>query len=144
MHKLADVAQTPYADRVIERTNRWIWNRGRTVFELVAPGGRRYVMQSYSQIVDPGLTLAQPRPLRIGDDEQGERVWGELVAGNYFSVVGGVPLAGATLASALGHRFSSRRVSASLSRRRRGPGEPAGAGPDNGSARGARGNGEDR
>ena len=29
------------------------------MFELVAPDGRTYVMRSYSQIVDPKLTLAQ-------------------------------------------------------------------------------------
>jgi hypothetical protein len=29
------------------------------VFELVAPGGKRYVMQSYAQIKDRSLTLSQ-------------------------------------------------------------------------------------
>ncbi len=55
----ADLARTPYLDRTITRTNTWRWNSGRTVFELVAPGGDTYVMQSYSQITDPSLTLAQ-------------------------------------------------------------------------------------
>ena len=55
----ADLSQLPYVDRTITRTNTWKWNRGRTVFELVAPGGDTYVMQSYSQIKDPSLTLAQ-------------------------------------------------------------------------------------
>lgn len=59
IHSVADLARTPYANRTIGRTNTWTWNRGRTVFELVAPGGRTYVMQSYSQIVDRRLTLAQ-------------------------------------------------------------------------------------
>ncbi len=59
IHSVADLVQTPYQNRNIARTNRWTWNRGRTVFELVAPGGHTYVMQSYSQIVDPKLTLAQ-------------------------------------------------------------------------------------
>jgi hypothetical protein len=59
IHSVADLVQTPYHNRIIARTNSWTWNRGRTVFELVAPGGHRYVMQSYSQIVDPKLTLAQ-------------------------------------------------------------------------------------
>jgi hypothetical protein len=54
----ADLVQTPYTDRTISRTNTWRWNRGRTVFELVAPGGDVYVMQSYSQIKDPSLRLA--------------------------------------------------------------------------------------
>lgn len=59
IHSAADLIQTPYQTRIIERTNSWTWNRGRTAFELVAPGGRTYVMQSYSEIVDHGLTLAQ-------------------------------------------------------------------------------------
>ena len=58
IHSAADLAQTTYTDRTVNRTNTWRWKRGRTVFELVAPGGDRYVMQSYAQIVDPGLTLA--------------------------------------------------------------------------------------
>ena len=53
IHSVADLVQTPYQNRIIARTNRWTWNRGRTVFELVAPGGHTYVMQSYSQIVAP-------------------------------------------------------------------------------------------
>jgi hypothetical protein len=56
---VADLSRTPYLDRTITRTNTWRWNSGRTVFELVAPGGDTYVMQSYSQITDPSLTLAQ-------------------------------------------------------------------------------------
>lgn len=57
IHSAADLVQTPYVDRTIARTNSWTWNRGRTVFELVAPGGDVYVMQSYAQIKDPTLSL---------------------------------------------------------------------------------------
>src|SRR3954465_478905 len=53
----SELVQTPYTDRTIKRTNTWRWNRGRTVFELVAPGGDVYVMQSYAQIKDPSLRL---------------------------------------------------------------------------------------
>jgi hypothetical protein len=49
----ADLARTSYTDRTVARGNTWRWNRGRTVYELVAPGGDVYVMQAYSQIVDP-------------------------------------------------------------------------------------------
>jgi hypothetical protein len=59
IHTAADLIQTPYTDRTIARTNTWRWNRGRVVFELVAPGGDVYVMQSYAQIKDPTLTLAK-------------------------------------------------------------------------------------
>jgi len=55
----ADLAQTAYTDRTIQRTNSFRWKPARTVFELVAPGGDTYVMQSYAQIKDPALTLAK-------------------------------------------------------------------------------------
>jgi hypothetical protein len=55
----ADLTQTPYTDRTIARTNTWRWRKGRTVFELVAPGGDTYVMQSYAQIKDPSLRLGK-------------------------------------------------------------------------------------
>src|SRR3954471_24080887 len=59
VHSAAELAQTPYTDRTIHRTNTWRWNRGRRVFELVAPGGDVYAMQSYAQIKDPKLTLSR-------------------------------------------------------------------------------------
>jgi hypothetical protein len=55
----AELVQTPYTDRTINRTNTWRWNEGRTVFELVAPGGDTYVMQSYSQIKDTTLRIGR-------------------------------------------------------------------------------------
>jgi hypothetical protein len=59
----ADVAQAPYTDRVIVRDNVWRWQRGRRVYELVAPGGDVYVMQSYSQIKDASLSIGKLRAL---------------------------------------------------------------------------------
>jgi hypothetical protein len=59
----AQLAQTAYTDRTIKRTNAWRWKKGRTVFELVAPGGDTYVMQSYAQIKDPELRLSTLRTL---------------------------------------------------------------------------------
>ncbi|MEA2479605.1 MAG: hypothetical protein QOJ07_1527 [Thermoleophilaceae bacterium] len=55
----ADLAQATYTDRTIARSNTWRWKKGHTVFELVAPGGDTYVMQSYAQIKDPSLTLGK-------------------------------------------------------------------------------------
>ena len=49
----ADLATTPYTERTIKRLNTWHWKKGRKVFELLAPDGSDYVMQSYSQIIDP-------------------------------------------------------------------------------------------
>jgi hypothetical protein len=57
IHSAADLQQTPYTDRVVERTNIWRWRAGRVVYELVAPGGDVYVMQAYSQIRDKTLKL---------------------------------------------------------------------------------------
>ena len=59
----AELAQTPYTDRVVKRWNTWRWRRGRVVYELVAPGGDTYVMQSYSQIRDPSLAIGRLRSL---------------------------------------------------------------------------------
>jgi hypothetical protein len=58
-----DLVRTPYSERTIERNNTWIWGAGRTVYELVAPGGIRYVMQSYSHTKDRSLTLRDLRTL---------------------------------------------------------------------------------
>lgn len=59
----ADLAQTPYAERTVDRVNTWHWNDGRRVYELLAPDGSTYLMQSYSQIVDPELTMGDLRSL---------------------------------------------------------------------------------
>ena len=49
----AELARAPYTDRTIARATAGAGSAGARVFELVAPGGDVYVMQSYSQIVDP-------------------------------------------------------------------------------------------
>lgn len=53
------LVQTPYTERTVNRDNTWTWKNHRTVFELLAPGGKKYVMQAYSQIKDPNLTIGQ-------------------------------------------------------------------------------------
>ena len=63
IHTQADLVQSAYTDRTIDRNNTWTWAAGRRVYELHAPGGKTYVMQSYSQIRDPQLTMAQLRGL---------------------------------------------------------------------------------
>jgi hypothetical protein len=59
IHTAADLTRTAYTDRTVARDNTWRWERGRTVYELVAPGGDVYVMQAYAQIVDPTLTIGK-------------------------------------------------------------------------------------
>ena len=63
IHSAADLLQAPYTDRTINRRNTWRWRRTRLVYELVAPGGDVYVMQSYDQIRDPQLSLRKLRSL---------------------------------------------------------------------------------
>ncbi|HEX3317289.1 MAG TPA: hypothetical protein VHR88_04675 [Solirubrobacteraceae bacterium] len=53
-----ELAQTPYTERTIVRRNTWLWSKGRQVYELHAPSGATYVMQSWSQIKDPSERLA--------------------------------------------------------------------------------------
>jgi hypothetical protein len=44
-----------YVERTIGRTKDWVFLAGKPVYELISPKGQVYVMQSYSQIVDPNL-----------------------------------------------------------------------------------------
>jgi hypothetical protein len=48
----------------ITRDTKFTFRRNRPLFELVDPAGRVYVMQAYSQIIDPELTYDQLRHLR--------------------------------------------------------------------------------
>lgn len=46
-----------YKPNEIGRTTNFIYQAGSTVYELTAPTGEVYVMQSYSQIVNPKLSI---------------------------------------------------------------------------------------
>ena len=50
---------TPEAFTVsrVGRDNNWIFRKGRKVRELIAPNGRRFVMQAYTRTIDPDLNL---------------------------------------------------------------------------------------
>jgi hypothetical protein len=63
IHTAAELVQAPYSERTINRHNTWRWKGGREVYELIAPGGTRYLMQSYAQIRDPDLRIGQLRSL---------------------------------------------------------------------------------
>jgi hypothetical protein len=56
--RLSSMNPAPYTVNRVDRKTVFNFDAGRPVFELVDPQGRRWVMQTYSQIVDPGLTLA--------------------------------------------------------------------------------------
>jgi predicted permease len=66
--------------------------------ESVTPGGQ-WVPNSYPdyrdyrdhlQLLD-GIAVTHPSAFSIGQDDHAERVWGELVSGNYFAVLGVKP-----------------------------------------------------
>lgn len=48
-------ATTPYRTHAVDRKSVFTFDAGSTVFELHAPDGSTYVMQTWSQIVDPDL-----------------------------------------------------------------------------------------
>ena len=48
----------PYSVNEVDRKAVFTFDAGRPVFELVDAGGRRWVMQTYSQIVDKALALS--------------------------------------------------------------------------------------
>lgn len=48
----------PFTENRVARTSRYVYKKGRPIYELIAPDGKTYVMQSYSMIVDPSLTMS--------------------------------------------------------------------------------------
>lgn len=55
--KLSSMNPAPYSLNAVDRRTVFVFDPGRPVFELVDPDGRRWVMQTWSQIVDKSLTL---------------------------------------------------------------------------------------
>ena len=47
----------PYVENLVDRRAVFTFDAGRPVFELVDPDGRRWVMQTWSRVVDKALTL---------------------------------------------------------------------------------------
>jgi len=48
-------ASKPYVENAVDRRTVFSYDKGRTVYELTTPDGTKYVMQSWSQQVDPTL-----------------------------------------------------------------------------------------
>jgi len=69
--------------------------------ESVTPGGE-FVPSSYPDFVDfrkylkliDGIAVTHPAAFSIGKEDHADRVWGELVSGNFFDVLGVKPEAG--------------------------------------------------
>ena len=49
----SDLVPATYTERTILRENQWRWRAKRRVYELISDEGAVYMMQAYSQIVDP-------------------------------------------------------------------------------------------
>ena len=66
--KVGLAAPPAYTQVKIQRGTKFVFLAGKRIFELTDPNGRRYVMQSYAQIVDPGLRYRKLRGIgdRIG------------------------------------------------------------------------------
>ncbi|QZT54784.1 hypothetical protein [Mycolicibacterium austroafricanum] len=54
---LSSMNPAPYSVNEVDRKAIFVYDAGTPVFELVDPDRRRWVMQTYSQTVDPALTL---------------------------------------------------------------------------------------
>ncbi|MBU3702261.1 MAG: hypothetical protein FGM58_09480 [Acidimicrobiia bacterium] len=52
-------AATPYVPRPVSRSTVFVFDAGQRVYELRAPDGRTFVMQTYSVQIDPSLTEAK-------------------------------------------------------------------------------------
>jgi hypothetical protein len=55
---LSSMNPAPYTVNKVSRNTVFVFNSGRPVFELVDPTGQRWVMQTWSQVVDPALSLS--------------------------------------------------------------------------------------
>ncbi len=61
---LGGLKRKPYTENIVKRTTAYVYYRDREVYELVAPDGTTYVMQSYALIVDSTLTEEGLKALR--------------------------------------------------------------------------------
>lgn len=48
----------PYTENTVDRDSQYVYEAGKNVYELLAPDGRSYIMQSYSVEMDPNLNEA--------------------------------------------------------------------------------------
>jgi hypothetical protein len=55
---LSSMNPAPYTVNKVSRNTVFVFNAGEEVYELIDPDGRRWVMQTWSQIADPNLSRA--------------------------------------------------------------------------------------
>jgi hypothetical protein len=55
---LSSMNPAPYTVNQVSRHTVFVFNAGEQIYELVDPEGKRWVMQTWSQVADPNLTRA--------------------------------------------------------------------------------------
>jgi hypothetical protein len=55
--ELSSMNPGPYQVNTVDRRAVFIFDAGREIYELIDPDGRRWIMQTYSQTVDPTLSV---------------------------------------------------------------------------------------
>jgi hypothetical protein len=55
---LSSMNPAPYTVNEVSRNTVFVFNAGEEVYELIDPDGRRWVMQTWSQVADPNLARA--------------------------------------------------------------------------------------
>ncbi len=55
---MSSMNPAPYAVNEVSRNTVFVFDAGEEVYELIDPEGRRWVMQTFSQVVDPALSRA--------------------------------------------------------------------------------------
>lgn len=57
--QMSSMSPAPYTvNRVNRRHTVFVFNAGAEIYELIDPGGQHWVMQTWSQVVDPNLARA--------------------------------------------------------------------------------------
>lgn len=107
--ELSSLNPAPYTVNRVNRRALFVFDAGREIYELTDPDGRRWVMQTFSQTVDPGLALADlptlagrltlpggwsyrarvpEQPLRIDTTERDAEVLQDDLANSYSLLAG--------------------------------------------------------
>ncbi|HTW16859.1 MAG TPA: hypothetical protein VMF51_17135, partial [Nocardioides sp.] len=56
--ELSSMNPAPYSVNKVSRHTVFVFNAGEEIYELIDPDGRRWVMQTFSQVADPNLSRA--------------------------------------------------------------------------------------
>lgn len=56
--KLTSMDPAPYRPNTVKRNAVFVFDSGEPIFELIDPDGRHWVMQTWSQVIDPSLTYS--------------------------------------------------------------------------------------